>query len=83
DAVSAVARAILPDESENEVIDLPERTALANRKTPADVYQSKKVPLYVFVASDKPRDGQIGLGWGSDTGTRLVTKFEHNLINRD
>ena len=42
DAVSAVARAILPDESENEVIDLPERTALANRKTPADVYQSKK-----------------------------------------
>lgn len=83
DAISAVARAILPDESENEVIDLPERTALANRKTPADVYQSKKVPLYVFVASDKPRDGQIGLGWGSDTGTRLVTKFEHNLINRD
>ena len=35
------------------------------------------------MASDKPRDGQIGLGWGSDTGTRLVTKFEHNLINRD
>ncbi|OAU95003.1 autotransporter assembly complex protein TamA [Moraxella catarrhalis] len=83
DAVSAVARAILPDESESDAIDLPERAALANRKTPADVYQSKKVPLYVFVASDKPRDAQIGVGWGSDTGTRVVTKFEHNLVNRD
>lgn len=88
DAVSNVARVILPDETKDEGIpfNLTEdgkRPELANKKTPNQVYQDKKVPLYVFVASDKPRDGQIGMGWGSDTGARLITKFEHNLINRD
>ena len=88
DAVSSIAKAILPDETKDDTaLDLlnedGKRPELANRKTPQQVYQDKKVPLYVFVASDKPRDAQIGLGWGSDTGARAITKFEHNLINRD
>lgn len=83
DAVAGVARAILPDEGKDEpILNDTIRAQLANRKSPQQVYQDKKVPLYVFVASDKPRDAHIGLGWGSDTGARLVTKFEHNLINR-
>lgn len=88
DAVSNVVKAVLPDETKDEGVpfDLAEdgkRPELADKKTPNQVYADKKVPLYVFVASDKPRDGQIGLGWGSDTGARLISKFEHNLINRD
>ncbi|OOS23523.1 autotransporter assembly complex protein TamA [Moraxella pluranimalium] len=88
DAVSNVVKAVLPDETKDEGVPFAlgedgKRPELADKKTPNQVYADKKVPLYVFVASDKPRDGQIGLGWGSDTGARLVTKFEHNLINRD
>lgn len=86
DAISSLAHAILPDESENGLLDLPagtERPELAGRKTPNEVYHTKKVPLYIFVASDKPRDGQIGLGWGSDNGARVIAKFEHHLVNRD
>ncbi|MDO4442083.1 MAG: BamA/TamA family outer membrane protein [Moraxella sp.] len=85
DAVSSLAKMILPDESRDE-IDISqdfEIPTLANRKTPQEVHADKKVPLYVFVDSDKPRDAQIGLGWGSDSGARLITKFEHNLINKD
>ncbi|MFC0819652.1 autotransporter assembly complex protein TamA [Moraxella marmotae] len=85
DAVSNIAKAILPDEPESTALDLSdnaERPSLANRKSAEQVYQDKKVPLYVFVMTDKPRDAHIGIGWGSDTGTRLITKFEHNLINR-
>ncbi|VEG13678.1 autotransporter assembly complex protein TamA [Moraxella cuniculi] len=85
DAVSGVARAILPDEPEAELFNLPEgaeRPELAGRKTPQQVYQDKKVPLYIFVMTDKPRDAQVGVSWGSDTGARLIGKFDHNLINR-
>ncbi len=88
DAVSNVVKAVLPDETKDEGVPFVlgedgKRPELMDKKTPNQVYADKKVPLYVFVASDKPRDGQIGMGWGSDTGARLVTKFEHNLINRD
>lgn len=84
DAVSSVAKMILPDESKDEFdaakdIQIP---TLVGRKTPQEVYADKKVPLYVFVMTDKPRDAQIGLGWGSDSGARLITKFEHHLINK-
>lgn len=84
DAVSSVAKMILPDESGDEFRAdgdgaLP---TLAGRKSAQEVHADKKVPLYVFVMSDKPRDAQIGLGWGSDSGPRLVTKFEHHLINK-
>ncbi|UNU73515.1 BamA/TamA family outer membrane protein [Moraxella nasovis] len=82
DAVSNVARAILPDD-DGEVDFSKQQPKLANKKTPQQVQQDKKVPLYVFVMADKPRDAQIGLGWGSDSGTRVVTKLEHNLINKD
>lgn len=84
DAVSHVAKMILPDESGDELPQLDgEPPVLANKKTAQQVYEDKKVPLYVFVMADKPRDAQIGVGWGTDTGARLTTKFEHNLVNRN
>lgn len=84
DAVSTIAKAILPDES-GDVLPMPsdEIPTLAGRKTPSQVYQDKKVPLYVFVVADKPKDAQIGLGWGSDSGARAGLKLEHHLLNKD
>lgn len=84
DAVSSVAKMILPDESGDgfdATADVQVPT-LTNKKTPQEVHADKKVPLYVFVMTDKPRDAQIGLGWGSDGGPRLITKYEHHLINK-
>lgn len=85
DAVSSVAKLILPDESSDELPKLPEGVeppVLQGKKTAQQVYADKKVPLYVFVMSDKPKDAQIGIGWGSDSGTRVIGKIEHNLLNR-
>lgn len=85
DAVSNMARVILPDESGDEplkISDEHEPPVLHGKKTAQQVYTDKKVPLYVFVMSDKPKDAQLGIGWGSDSGTRLTGKFEHRLLNR-
>lgn len=87
DGIKSIARAILPDESGDELPELPadlsNRPTLSGRKSSEQVFADKKVPLYVFVASDKPKDAQIGLGWGSDTGMRAMTRLENNLINKD
>lgn len=85
DAVSNVAKLIFPDDASDTFLGLPAGESLPTlqgKKTDQQVYQDKKVPLYVFVATDKPRDAQIGIGWGSDSGVRLITKAEHKLINR-
>lgn len=85
DAISGIVKAILPDESADVMPDLPEGVSpptLAGKKTPEQVFADKKVPLYVFVVADKPKDAQIGLGWGSDTGERLTARFDNNLLNR-
>ncbi len=87
-AVSDVVQQIFPDEKDPyaDTSALPDdlsKTVLANRKTPQDVAQSKSVPLYVFVTADKPRDVDLGIGYGTDTGVRAVARMEHNLINRD
>ena len=84
DAVSTIAKAILPDESGDVLPQLEDEIpTLTGRKTPEQVYQDKKVPLYVFVVADKPKDAQIGVGWGSDSGARLRTRLEHHLLNKD
>lgn len=82
--VKSIVQAVLPDGEEETSV--PEEVAvpvLTGRKTPAEVLADKKVPLYVFVSADKPRDAQIGLGWGSDTGARFTGRFENNLINKE
>lgn len=87
-AISNAVEKIVPDEEEtfSSTSELPDdlnKTVLANRKTPKQVAETKSVPLYVFVAADKPRDVDLGIGYGTDTGVRAVARVEHNLINRD
>ena len=82
DSISQVAKKIFPDEErlvEDENFIPP---TLEGRLSPEQVQQNKKVPLYVFVSADKPRDAQVGMGYGTDTGIRATGKIDYNLINR-
>ncbi|GAF54524.1 outer membrane protein [Psychrobacter sp. JCM 18901] len=82
DSISNVAQKIFPDEKSLITDENFVPPTLAGRKTPQDVAESKKVPLYVFVYADKPRDAQVGLGYGTDTGVRATAKIDYNLLNR-
>ena len=82
DSISNVAQKIFPDEESILADENFVPPTLAGRKTPQDVATSKKIPLYVFVAADKPRDAQVGLGYGTDTGVRATAKIDYNLLNR-
>ena len=83
DVIKNLVQKILPDETGDVASDnRTPPTPLPNRKSPLDVLNDKKVPLYVFVMADKPKQAQIGLGWGSDTGARATARFENNLINK-
>lgn len=85
DTIQKVVQAILPDESKDEkptLADGETPPTLANKKSAGQVYADKKIPLYVFVMADKPKDAQIGIGYGSDTKWRLTTRFENHLMNQ-
>ena len=82
DSISNVVQKILPDETSILADESFVPPTLAGRKTPEDVAVSKKVPLYVFVGANQPRDAQVGLGYGTDTGVRATGKIDYNLINR-
>lgn len=82
DSISNIAQKIFPDEKSILADENFVPPTLAGRKTPQEVAENKKVPLYVFVSSSKPRDAQVGLGYGTDTGVRATAKIDYNLLNR-
>lgn len=87
-AISGAVKKVLPDDEDifADSDALPEdlsETFLASRKTPEEVAESKEVPLYVFVIANKPKDVDLGVGYGTDTGVRAVARLEHNLINKE
>lgn len=82
DSISNVAKKIFPDDDAVEFDENFVPPKLANKKTPEEVFADKKVPLYVFVSADKPRDAQVGLGYGTDTGVRATARIDYNLINK-
>lgn len=82
DSISNVAKKIFPDEEAFVADETFVPPTLEGRKTPEQVQATKRVPLYVFVSADKPRDAQVGLGYGTDTGVRATGKVDYNLINR-
>ncbi|MGP9687850.1 autotransporter assembly complex protein TamA [Psychrobacter sp. AOP22-C1-C5] len=82
DSISNIAQKIFPDEKSILADEDFVPPTLAGRKTPQEVAENKKIPLYVFVYANKPRDAQVGLGYGTDTGVRATAKIDYNLINR-
>lgn len=82
DSVSSVAKKLFPDDDVLIVDENFVPPTLEGRISPEQVQQTKKVPLYVFVSANKPRDAQVGIGYGTDTGVRATGKIDYNLINR-
>ncbi|KAA0914131.1 autotransporter assembly complex protein TamA [Psychrobacter sp. ANT_WB68] len=82
DSITNIAQKIFPDEKSILADENFVPPTLAGRKTPQEVLENKKVPLYVFVSANKPRDAQVGLGYGTDTGVRATAKIDYNLLNR-
>ena len=64
----------LAQASQHEVID---------KRTPEQVYTNKRVPTYVVLDANKPREAQVGIGYETDVGVRLVGKVNNNLVNRN
>lgn len=84
DTIQKIAQYLLPDESKDGKPTLAEGETpptLAHKKTPQAVFTDKKIPLYVFVVADKPKDWQLGLGYGTESGWRATTRFENHLMN--
>jgi translocation and assembly module TamA len=82
DSISNVAEKIFPEEESILADENFVPPTLEGRKTPEQVQDSKEVPLYVFVSANNPRDAQVGLGYGTDTGVRATAKIDYNLLNR-
>ena len=82
DSISDIVQKVFPDEKNILADESFVPPTLAGRITPEEVLASKKVPLYVFVAANKPRDAQVGIGYGTDTGVRATAKIDYNLLNR-
>lgn len=82
DSISNVAEKIFPAEESILADENFVPPTLEGRKTPEQVQDSKEVPLYVFVSAGNPRDAQVGLGYGTDTGVRATAKIDYNLLNR-
>ncbi|WP_435980317.1 autotransporter assembly complex protein TamA [Psychrobacter sp. DM4] len=82
DSFSNIVEKVFPDDKsvlEDENFVPP---TLAGRIAPEQVLETKKVPLYVFVSSENPRDAEVGIGYGTDTGVRATARIDYNLINR-
>ena len=82
DSISNVAKKIFPEEESILADENLVPPTLEGRKTPEQVQNSKEVPLYVFVSANNPRDAQVGIGYGTDTGVRATAKIDYNLLNR-
>ncbi len=54
-----------------------------DKLTPQQVYEQKAVPTYVVLNANKPHEAQVGLGYETDVGVRVVGRINNNLVNRD
>lgn len=82
-AISKVAKKIdSPDDTPILLANASQEDKL-QKKTPDQVYDSKAVPTYVVLNATKPREAQVGIGYETDVGVRVVGKINNNLVNRN
>lgn len=60
-----------------------QENAPINKLTPQQVYEQKAVPTYVVLNANKTHEAQVGIGYETDVGVRVVGKLNNNLVNRD
>ena len=77
--VSKVAKKL--DKNEDLPIQ-PREGEVIPKQTPQQVYAEKQIPTYVVLNATKPHEAQIGLGYETDVGARVVGKYSNNLVNR-
>lgn len=82
-AISKVAKKIdKPDASALLTARAAQENVL-DKMTPEQVRQQKTVPTYVVLNATRPREAQIGIGYETSVGVRLVGKLNNNLVNRN
>ena len=60
----------------------PREDQVIPKLTPRQVYETKQIPTYVVLNATKPHEAQVGLGYETDVGVRLIGKYQNNLVNR-
>lgn len=60
----------------------PREDQVIPKLTPQQVYERKQIPTYVVLNATKPHEAQVGLGYETDVGVRLIGKYQNNLVNR-
>lgn len=82
-AISKVAKKLdRPDDTPILLANASQEDKI-DKKTPEQVFDTKTVPTYVVLNATKPREAQVGLGYETDIGVRVVGKIENNLVNRN
>ncbi|MFW2178102.1 MULTISPECIES: autotransporter assembly complex protein TamA [unclassified Moraxella] len=79
-AISDVAKKI---DNHKDLPIQPRDGQAIDKLTPSEVYQQKTVPTYVVLNATKPREAQVGIGYETDVGVRVIGKVNNNLVNRN
>lgn len=79
--ISKIAKKIDRDDAPTRLAQASQQDIIA-KSTPEQVYTDKRVPTYVVLDANKPHEAQVGIGYETDVGVRLVGKVNNNLVNR-
>lgn len=83
-AISDIAKQIDKNSHDNQPqIHQTAQTDPIAKLTPEQVAIEKQVPTYIVLNANKPKEAQIGLGYETDTGVRVLGKLKNNLVNRN
>lgn len=80
--ISKIAKKIDRDDTPTRLAQASQQDIIA-KSTPEQVYTDKRVPTYVVLDANKPHEAQVGIGYETDVGVRLVGKVNNNLVNRN
>lgn len=80
---NAVSKAAKKLDKENDLPIQPREDQVIPKLSPLQVYERKQIPTYVVLNATKPHEAQVGLGYETNAGVRLVGKYNNNLVNRN
>lgn len=80
---NAVSKAAKKLDKDQDLPIRPREDQVIPKLTPLQVYERKQIPTYVVLNATKPHEAQLGLGYETDVGMRLVGRYSNNLVNRN
>lgn len=81
-AVSKVAKKIDKKDADATLLVNASPSELIVKQSAEQVYKEKSVPTYIVLNANKKKEAQIGLGYETEQGFRVVGKLQNNLVNR-